>query len=84
MDHLTLDDVINFVSLTEINDESMKLISKVNDHIAQCSECREMVRSFQTVYDELNRTELTEDAGVAIAAAPEQAACSAVNPDDVH
>lgn len=84
MDHLTLDDVINFVSLTEMNDESMQLISKVNDHIARCSECRELVRSFQAVYDELNRTDLTEDAGAAIAAAPDHAACSAVDPDDVQ
>ena len=55
MDHLTLDDVIEFVSLTEINEESMQLISTVNTHIAACAECRALVRSFQTVYDELTR-----------------------------
>ena len=55
MDHLKLDDVIEFVSLVELNDESKKLISKVNTHIARCAECREMVRSFQTVYDEMRR-----------------------------
>ena len=55
MDHLKLDDVIEFVSLVELNDESKKLISKVNTHIARCAECREMVRSFQAVYDEMRR-----------------------------
>lgn len=70
MDHLTLDDVIEFVSLTEINEESMQLISAVNTHIATCGECRALVRSFQMVYDELPHAELTasEQAEVAIAA----------------
>lgn len=71
MDHLTLDDIIEFVSLTEINDESMQLISAVNTHIAECGECRALVRSFQTVYDELARGgELTDsDSDGEIAAA---------------
>lgn len=61
MDHLKLDDVIEFVSLVELNDESKKLISKVNTHIARCAECREMVRSFQTVYDELRCGDVASD-----------------------
>ena len=55
MDHLKLDDIIEFVSLVELNDESKKLISKINTHIARCAECRALVRSFQTVHDELRR-----------------------------
>lgn len=73
MDHLTLDDIIEFVSLTEINDESMQLIARVNSHIAVCRECRELVRSFQLVYDELLRTGVA-DASAVIAAAPEMVA----------
>lgn len=70
MDHLTLDDIIEFVSLTEINDESMQLISAVNTHIAECGECRALVRSFQTVYDELARGDgATADADGTLAAA---------------
>ena len=61
MDHLQLDDVIEFVSLVELNDESKKLISKVNTHIARCAECRALVRSFQTVYDELRREAVATD-----------------------
>lgn len=53
MNHLTLDEIIDFVSLTEINEESIQLMGKVNAHIAQCRECRELVRSYQLIYDEV-------------------------------
>ena len=62
MDHLTLDDIIEFVSLVEINDESKKLISQVNTHIARCAQCRALVRSFQMVHDELRRGDPTDAA----------------------
>lgn len=86
MDHLALDDVIAFVSLTEINEETMSLITAVNTHIADCRTCRELVRSFQLVYDEMMRLDLTEDADLAIAAAPENevAAFCAFDATDVH
>ena len=61
MDHLKLDDIIEFVSLVELNDESKKLISKVNTHIARCAECRAQVRSFQAVYDGLRREAVVAD-----------------------
>ena len=34
MNHLTLDDIIEFISLTDINEETMQLISAVNTHLA--------------------------------------------------
>ena len=52
MNHLTLDVIIDFVSLTEINEESIEWMGMVNAHIAQCRECRELVRSYQLIYDE--------------------------------
>ena len=81
MNHLTLDDIIDFVSLNEINDESMQLIAAVNSHIAVCRECRELVRAFQLVYDELTAAGV-EDAGAAIAAAPDMAAFSLLTNED--
>lgn len=86
MDHLALDDVIAFVSLTEMNEETMQWITAVNTHIADCRECRELVRSFQLVYDETMRLDLTEDADLAIAAEPEKemAAFSAFDADDLQ
>ena len=56
MNHLTLDEIIDFVSLTEINEETIQLMGKVNAHMAECRECRELVRSYQLVYDEVMRT----------------------------
>lgn len=55
MNHLTLDEIIDFVSVTEINEETMQLMGKVNAHVARCRECRELVRSYQLVYDEVIR-----------------------------
>lgn len=52
MEHLTVDEIIDFVSLNTVDEESMKLISKVNGHIIECAECRKKVRAFQDVYDE--------------------------------
>ena len=65
MAHLTLDEIIDFVSLTEINEESMQKIAAVNTHIVECKECRELVRSFQLVYDELVRTDMAAAAAAA-------------------
>ncbi|MBQ7088270.1 MAG: hypothetical protein IJN04_01330 [Clostridia bacterium] len=81
MNHLTLDDVIDFVSLTEINDESIKRIAEVNSHIAVCRECRELVRSFQLVYDELVAADDEDADAAAIAAAPDPAAFDLLDGD---
>lgn len=74
MNHLTLDEIIDFVSLTEINEESMQLIGKVNTHLAQCRECRELVRSYQLVYDEVIGTAIRGGLGANTAVADEQVA----------
>ena len=52
MEHLTVDDMIRFVSLTELNNEAIELSASVNGHIRRCRECLERVRAFQTIYDE--------------------------------
>lgn len=51
MNHLTVEEIIAFVSATELNDSFLKLAGKVNGHIAQCDECLKKVKAFQTVYD---------------------------------
>lgn len=78
MNHLTLDDIIEFISLTDINEETMQLISAVNTHLAVCEECRALARSFQTVYDEMLRT----DGMTAEAAEGSIAAFCGVDADD--
>ena len=55
MNHLTVDDIINFVSLSEMNKEAMELSAAVNGHIRKCEKCLERVRAFQLIYDEFSK-----------------------------
>lgn len=52
MEHLKLEQIIEFVSMTEINPETLALSSKVVGHIRECQECLDKVKSFRLVYDE--------------------------------
>ena len=52
MKHITVDEIIRFVSLTELNDEAVALAADVNAHIAGCDKCLELVNAFQLIYDE--------------------------------
>lgn len=55
MKHLTVDEMIDFVSINNLNDGSLNLASAVNAHILRCEVCRRKVEAFQMVYDELVR-----------------------------
>lgn len=55
MEHLTVDDIIEFVSLTEFDSKSLTLSATVIGHIRKCGRCLEHVRAFQTIYDEFSR-----------------------------
>lgn len=55
MEHLTVDEIIEFVSLTEFNSKSLSLSATVNGHIRKCGKCLELVRAFQLIYDEFSR-----------------------------
>lgn len=61
MKHLTVDEIINFVSLTELNDEALVLCAYVNEHIRKCKRCREIVRAFQMIYDEFTKNAACRD-----------------------
>ena len=61
MKHLTVDEIIGFVSFDKINEETLALASKVNNHIGVCEECLRKVRTFQLVNDSLES--LKRDAG---------------------
>lgn len=52
MMHLTIDEIIEFVSIGKITDDTILTIQNVNSHIAKCDECREKVEAFTAVYDE--------------------------------
>lgn len=55
MKHLTIDEMIAFVTISELNTASLELASKVNTHIVKCDMCRNKVSAFQEVFDELNK-----------------------------
>ncbi len=52
MDHLSVDEIIGFVTAEELTEQSVKLIDRVNSHICVCSKCLETVQAFQLIYDE--------------------------------
>lgn len=52
MRHLTVDEIIDFVSIDRINSETLQLASTVNAHIGKCEKCLRKVRAFQLLYDE--------------------------------
>jgi len=51
MNHLKVDEIIAFVSITELNQETMALAASVNGHIRKCEKCRKLVNAFQLLYD---------------------------------
>lgn len=55
MAHLTVNEIIEFVSFDKLSEKTVALSSKVNEHIRSCPNCLEKVSSFQMVYDELCR-----------------------------
>lgn len=61
MKHLTIDEIIAFVSISELNKASLELASKVNTHIVKCDMCRNKVSAFQDVLDELGNAGNIDD-----------------------
>ncbi len=55
MKHLTVNEIIDFVSVEKLDAESLALISKVNSHILKCDKCLCKVRAFTAVYEEMKR-----------------------------
>ena len=61
MKHLSIDQIIDFVSLTALDHEAVKLSVTVNGHIRGCQKCLERVRAFQMVYDEFENLHANQD-----------------------
>lgn len=53
MKHVTVDEMIGFVSMDTPDEKSLELASKVTAHICRCAECRGKVRAFQVICDEM-------------------------------
>lgn len=61
MTHLTVDEIIDFVSISKMDIGSMELASRVNTHIRGCDDCLKKVRAFQLIYDELTKVGVSVD-----------------------
>lgn len=55
MKHLTVDEIMDFVSFNKLDEKTVCLAKRVNSHIMNCAECRKKVAAFQEVYDEMLR-----------------------------
>ena len=53
MQHLTVDQMIEFASISGMDQRSVELASTVTTHIRQCSQCFERVKAFQLISDAL-------------------------------
>lgn len=54
MDHLTNEEIIDFVQAKSLDAETMQLIAKVNAHIGNCLECQEKVALFIKIQDKMD------------------------------
>lgn len=50
-EHLTVDEILEFISFQKITPDTMAMVSRVNDHILECKECFDKVSAFQHVQD---------------------------------
>ena len=51
MNHLPVDQVIEFVSIEELNEETIGLAVSVNAHICKCGKCLKTVKAFQNLHN---------------------------------
>ena len=61
MGHLTVDKIIRFVSLKQLNPQALALATVVNGHIRKCARCRKLVNAFQLIYDEFTLLKIDGD-----------------------
>ena len=61
MKHLTVDEMIDFVSFDGLDSETLQFAAKVQSHLLACKACREKVAAYQEIYDELLRLGRSEE-----------------------
>lgn len=55
MKHLTVDEIIDFVSARTLDPDTLEKAAAVTTHMRVCRGCMRRVRAFQMVYDECVR-----------------------------
>ncbi len=59
-EHLTIDEILEFISFQKITPDTMKLVSRVNDHILECRICFEKVSALQLMQDKFEDETIKE------------------------
>lgn len=55
MNHLTNEEIQQFVSFKILSDDNLKLAARVNSHILKCDSCLNLVREWQDNYDRVSQ-----------------------------
>jgi len=74
-EHLTFDEIVNFLDASEINGETRKLAFRVNEHIYNCNECYQYYNSLQELNDQIElikRKEINEEKAMLFKALKQQ------------
>ncbi len=53
MEHVSVEKIIEFVSLDRLSESDLAMTREVNTHLCDCADCRHRVRAAQTLYDAL-------------------------------
>lgn len=61
MEHLSIEEIIMYVTETKVNDDTLKLFSRVNGHIRNCPHCKEKLNSYELINDNLTNGNLMHD-----------------------
>ena len=68
MMHLTVDELIEFVSLGRLDKEGLALCQTVTEHIRACNRCLRRVQAFRLIHDEFVRLHTKEAFGAYVRA----------------
>ena len=55
MNHLTFEEIVEYVSLKKLDERALLLSSKVDTHIRACEKCLELVRAVRSIHDEFEK-----------------------------
>jgi hypothetical protein len=58
MRHLTVEEIIDFVSIRGWTEASLALIARVNGHILNCDACLKRVQAFRLIHEEFSRMDV--------------------------
>lgn len=53
MEHVSVEKIIEFVSLDRLSESDLAMTREVNTHLCDCADCRRRVRAAQALYDAL-------------------------------